>query len=326
MAEQEQRSKRKMGPTEDSKKPATKLPQYFVDFASHSNVYNIKYRNRLAVDTTKYLNIQSDEWRTKTGKLVRKFQKSALDLAYIHHHQKAMFTAIIVILKKLLDVAQAMEKYHMESIATLLASCPPDSMPSPDEGYWIDEISNYPPHNSQKITRIIADNKKKQDETKLLEKNSRTHIGTTSELVPTAQLSESELKARTKAYKSLWKQLTELSNTVSMYNDRIKEHCLSLINGFEHLKSKLNIEKMTIAQEAFLPIVQEMSTVSTLIADRYLTQSENGRDVTAALNKLDIAMNLAKNALHGDHPEVRDDPRVDDVGESDSEMSTSDDD
>ncbi|XP_055356866.1 uncharacterized protein LOC129601971 isoform X1 [Paramacrobiotus metropolitanus] len=133
-----------------------------------------------------------------------------------------------------------------------------------------------------------------------------------------------------------------------MYNDRIKEHCLSLINGFEHLKSKLNIEKMTIAQEAFLPIVQEMSTVSTLIADRYLTQSENGRDVTAALNKLDIAMNLAKNALHGmislsicihfpkilwfyfilsgDHPEVRDDPRVDDVGESDSEMSTSDDD
>ncbi|XP_055356862.1 uncharacterized protein LOC129601966 [Paramacrobiotus metropolitanus] len=144
----------------DSKKPATKLPQYFVDFASHSNVYNIKYRNRLAVDTTKYLNIQSDEWRTKTGKLVRKFQKSALDLAYIHHHQKAMFTAIIVILKKLLDVAQAMEKYHMESIATLLASCPPDSMPSPDEGYWIDEISNYPPHNSQKITRIIADNKR----------------------------------------------------------------------------------------------------------------------------------------------------------------------
>ncbi|XP_055354362.1 uncharacterized protein LOC129600013 [Paramacrobiotus metropolitanus] len=216
MAEQEQRSKRKMGPTEDSKKPATKLPQYFVDFASHSNVYNIKYRNRLAVDTTKYLNIQSDEWRTKTGKLVRKFQKSALDLAYIHHHQKAMFTAIIVILKKLLDVAQAMEK--------------------------------------------------------------------------------------------------------------IKEHCLSLINGFEHLKSKLNIEKMTIAQEAFLPIVQEISTVSTLIADRYLTQSENGRDVTAALNKLDIAINLAKNALHGDHPEVRDDPRVDDVGESDSEMSTSDDD
>ncbi|XP_055348703.1 uncharacterized protein LOC129595658 [Paramacrobiotus metropolitanus] len=110
-----------------------------------------------------------------------------------------------------------------------------------------------------------------------------------------------------------------------MYNDKIKEHCLSLITGFEHLKSKLNIEKMTIAQEAFLPIVQEMSTVSTLIADRYLTQSENGRDVSAALNKLDVAINLAKNALHGDHPEVRDDPRVDDIGESESQMSTSDD-